>query len=229
MERRAWLDERRALAETQFDTLYSPTYDRDDIPITDTHREFVTRVIDSCPVGGTILDAPCGTGRYFGMILAAGRQVFGIDQSAGMLAQARAKHPEVTLEKVGLQELAFDAEFDAAICVDSMENVFPEDWPVVLGNLHRAVRSGGLVYLTVEQIDATEIARVFDEATADGLPVVLGEHTRRGGGYHFYPSEDQVAGWLAAEGLEVVAEGRSRGDNYGYHHLLVHGSADSAG
>ncbi len=227
MDRQAWLEKRRALAEEQFDALYSPTYDQDDIPITDTHREFITRVIDSCPVDGTILDAPCGTGRYFGMILAAGRKVVGIDQSAGMLAQARAKHPDVALQKIGLQELAFDAEFDAAICVDSMENVFPEDWPMVLGNLRRAVRPGGLVYLTVEQIDAAEIARVFDEATADGLPVVRGEHTRRGGGYHFYPTEDQVAGWLAAEGLDVVAEGRSSGDSYGYHHLLVRGPADS--
>ena len=227
MDRHAWLEKRRALAEAQFDALYAPTYDQDDIPITDTHREFITRVIDSCPVDGTILDAPCGTGRYFGMILAAGRQVVGIDQSAGMLAQARAKHPDVVLEKIGLQELAFDAEFDAAICVDSMENVFPEDWPMVLGNLRRAVRPGGLIYLTVEQIDAAEITRVFDEATADGLPVVRGEHTRRGGGYHFYPAEDQVAGWLAAEGLDVVAEGRSSGDSYGYHHMLVRGPADS--
>ncbi len=225
MDRRAWLDERRALAEKQFDALYAPTYDADDIPITTTHREFLTRVIESCPLGGTILDAPCGTGRYFGMILAAGRQVVGIDQSGGMLAQARAKHPDVMLEKIGLQELAFDAQFDAAICVDSMENVFPEDWPLVLANLRRAVRRGGLVYLTVEQIDAAEIARVFDEATADGLPVVRGEHTRRGGGYHYYPTEDQVAGWLAGEDFEVVTEGRSRGNSYGYHHLLVRGPA----
>jgi len=227
MDRQEWLEERRALAEAQFDALYAPTYDADDVPITGTHQRFVTRVIDSCPVGGTILDAPCGIGRYFGMILAAGRQVVGIDQSAGMLAQARAKHPDAVLEKIGLQELAFDAQFDAAICVDSMENVFPEDWPMVLGNLRRAVRPGGLVYLTVEQIDAAGITRVFDEATADGLPVVRGEHTRRGGGYHFYPTEDQVAGWLAAEGLEVVVEGRSSGDSYGYHHLLVRGPGDS--
>lgn len=227
MDRRAWLDERRAAAEQRFDTLYAPTYDQDDTPITSTHRRFVNRVIDSCPVGGTILDAPCGTGRYFGMVLAAGRRVVGIDQAGGMLAQARAKHSDVVLEKVGLQELSFDAEFDAAICVDSMENVFPEDWPIVLANLHRAVRPGSLVYLTVEQIDAAEIARVFEEATADGLPVVLGEHTRRGGGYHYYPTEDQVAGWLAAESLEIVDEGRSSGNNYGYHHLLVRGARDS--
>ena len=38
-----------------------------------------------------------------------------------MLAVSNAKYPEVATEKTGLQELAFTAEFDAAICVDAME------------------------------------------------------------------------------------------------------------
>jgi hypothetical protein len=29
------------------------------------------------------------------------------------------------------------------MCVDAMENVFPEDWPQVLANLRRALRPGG--------------------------------------------------------------------------------------
>ena len=157
----------------------------------------------------------------FEMVLAAGRTVVGIDQSAGMLAQARAKHPEVVLETIGLQELEFDAAFDAAMCIDAMEFISPEDWPVVLANLHRAVRAGGLIYLTVEQIDPAEIVSVFAETTAEGLPVIHGENIRRGGGYHFYPSPDRVSRWLAAEGLEVVDEGVSRARTYGYLHLLV--------
>jgi SAM-dependent methyltransferase len=186
-----------------------------------THRRFVEKVIESCPPGGAILDAPCGTGRYFELVLAAGRTVVGIDQSAGMLARARAKHPEVVLEKVGLEELEFDGEFDAALCIDAMEYVFPEDWPRVLANLHRAVRGSGPIYLTVEQIDLAEIESVFVEATAEGLPVVYGENVRRGGGYHYYPTPDRVSTWLAAEGLEVVDEGISRARTYGYWHILA--------
>jgi SAM-dependent methyltransferase len=208
-------------AEDQYDRLYAPSYDEDDIPITPTHRRFVETVIESCPPGGSILDAPCGTGRYFEMVLAAGRAVVGIDQSAGMLAQARSKHPQVALEKVGLQELEFDDAFDAAMCIDAMEFVFPEDWPRVLANLHRAVRGSGLIYLTVEQIDPAEIASVFAEATAEGLPVVHGENIRRGGGYHYYPTPDRVSRWLAAEGLEIVDEGISRARTYGYLHILA--------
>jgi len=138
-----------------------------------------------------------------------------------MLAQARTKHPDVDLARGTLQELSFSGDVDAAICVDSMEYVPPEDWPLVLANLRRAVRPGGLIYLTVEQIDDDEVARVFAEATEEGLPVVLGENTKRGGGYHHYPTEEQVGRWLAAAGLEVVEEARTSARNYGYQHLLV--------
>ena len=75
-----------------------------------------------------------------------------------------------------------------------IENVFPEDWPLVLGNLRRALRPGGYLYLTVETIDEREIADVYAEAIAAGLPVVYGEHMRRGGGYHHYPSLARVDG-----------------------------------
>ncbi len=226
MDRKAWLDERRRVTEEVFDRDAS-TYDAGDVPITPTHRRFVTRLLEGCPTGARILDAPCGTGKYFSMILDAGRQVLGADQSSGMLQMARTKHPELPTEKVGLQELAYDSEFDAAICVDAMENVFPEDWPLVLGNLRRALRPGGYLYLTVETIDQKEITDVYAEAVAAGLPVVYGEHIRRGGGYHHYPSRAQVDAWVREARLRTVEDGRSEGDGYGYYHLLTQAQAES--
>ena len=227
MDRKTWLGERRRVAEERFDTVYAPTYDRDDAPMTPTHRRFVARSLESCPPGGQILDAACGTGKYFSMILDAGCRVVGVDQSSGMLGVARAKHADVPTEKIGLQELGFVAAFDAVICVDAMENVFPEDWPLVLGNLRRALRPGGYLYLTVETIDERELAEVFDEATAQGVPVVQGEHFRRGGGYHYYPPIAQVNTWLSQAGLRVLEEDRSDGVGYGYHHFLTQSQAES--
>jgi ubiquinone/menaquinone biosynthesis C-methylase UbiE len=221
MDRQVWLDEQRRTIENRYDHLYSPTYDEADGPIPPMHRRFVEQLIQSTPRGGRILDAPCGTGRYFPMVLDAGRSVVGIDQSAGMLAKAHEKHPDVVVQQRRLHELAFDGEFDAAMCVDATEYVFPEDWPVVLAKLRRAVRPGGLVYLTIEQVSPAEIATVYEEAKADGLPVVHGENIRRGGGYHHYPAPHRVSGWLMDAGLRVVDEGVSRASNYGYHHLLV--------
>jgi SAM-dependent methyltransferase len=220
VDRRSWLDERRRATEERFDAVYSPTYDQEDTPITPTHRRFLNRVIERCPPEGRILDAACGTGKYFEMVLESGRRLLGIDQSAGMLSVAQAKHPDVPTQRMGLQEMDFDTTFDAAICVDAMENVFPEDWPQVLSNLRGAVLPGGPVYFTVETIDESEIDAVFERAIAEGLPVVRGEHSIRGGGYHFYPSLQQVATWIEEAGLTVIEDDRSEGNNYGYYHVL---------
>ncbi len=103
-----------------------------------------------------------------------------------------------------------------------MEYVPPEGWPLVHGGFRRAIRPGSMIYLTVEQIDRAEVAWAFAEAVALGLPVFVGEHYRRGGGYHHYPTRNHVAAWLAAERLEVVAEGYSRDSDYSYLHLLTH-------
>ena len=219
MDRRAWLRERRQTAEERHDAIHAFTYDEQYGEIGPEHRRFVTDLLERVPPGGTVLDAACGTGKYFGMVLDAGRRVVGTDQSTGMLARARARYPAVPLERVGLQELAFDGEFDAVMCIDAMENIPPEDWPRVLGNLRRAVAPGGHLYLTVEQVDDEELDAEFADATARGLPVVRGEESRDG--YHFYPSREQVAGWLDEAGLQLVAEDYSAGDGYGYLHLLT--------
>jgi ubiquinone/menaquinone biosynthesis C-methylase UbiE len=218
VDRTAWLRERRRVTEERYTTLHAATYDQQEwATISPTHGRFVGRLIELCPPGGRILDAACGTGKYFGMVLDAGRRVVGTDQSAGMLAQARGKFPDVPLEKVGLQELVFDGEFDAVMCVDAMEQVFPEDWPLVLANLRRAARPGGHLYLTVELAEEQELERMFAEATAAGLPVVRGEHTSPGGGYHYYPPLEQVAAWVRDAGLEQLEDGTGED----YYHLLA--------
>jgi SAM-dependent methyltransferase len=221
MDRRTWLAERRRTAEERHDAIHAFTYDEQYGEIGPVHRRFVADLLERCPPGGTVLDAACGTGKYFGMVLDAGRRVVGTDQSTGMLARARARHPQVPLERVGLQELAFAAEFDAVMCIDAMENIPPEDWPLVVANLRRALAPGGHLYLTVEQVDDEELDRVLADAVARDLPVVRGEEAGKDAGYHFYPSREQVGDWLEEGMLAVVAEGWTAGDGYGYLHLLV--------
>jgi SAM-dependent methyltransferase len=225
MDRRAWLAERRAATVAEYDA-EAATYEAHAYPV-EAHRRFVARLLDTCPPGGVVLDAPCGTGRYFPLVAAAGRRVVGIDQSAGMLAEARAKGIAESLQHVGLQELALEDAFDAVMTIDAMENVPPEDWPGVLANLHRALRPRGHLYLTVEEGHEAVVEAAFESLAGRGLPAVRGEVTEEGSaGYHYYPGRERVLGWIAAEGLEVVAEEYEHvRDAWGYRHFLIRASA----
>jgi SAM-dependent methyltransferase len=220
MDRYTWLAERRAAVVADYDA-GAPSYDMNLYPA-DTQEEWVARLLTLIPPAGTVLDAPCGTGRYFSLITGAGMRVVGVDQSAGMLAQARARNPAVWLEHKSLQELSYAAEFDAAITVDAMENVPPEDWPAVLANLSRAVRQGGVLYLTVEEVSDLRVDHAFDALSARGLPAVHGEIVEGDvAGYHFYPGRNQVLAWFAAAGLDVIDEGYSAEEDWGYRHFLL--------
>ena len=224
MDRRAWLEERRAAVELDY-TRDAPDYETGNYPISETHRAFVDRVIEACPPDGIVLDVPCGTGRYFELVVARGRRVLGADQSAGMVEQARSRGLAEMVERTGLQELAYVDAFDGVLCIDAMEHVPPEDWPVVAGNLARALRAAGFLYLTLEVLadQQAHLDRALAEAVGRGLPAVAGEDIGEDtGGYHFYPSDQQVTGWLAAAGLDVVDDVTDMSyDDWGYRHMLL--------
>jgi hypothetical protein len=82
----AFLAVRRALSVERFDTVHSPAYDEHWGEISPSHADFVPRLLRRTSPGGLVLDAACGTGKYWLVLLAAGMQVLGVDQSAGMLA-----------------------------------------------------------------------------------------------------------------------------------------------
>ncbi len=220
MDRQMWLAERRAAVIAAYDA-EAPAYDEHEYP-SDMQQEWVTRALRLVPPGGTVLDAPCGTGKYFPMVAAAGQQVVGVDQSAGMLAQAGARGIASSLEHKALQDLSYVHEFDAVITVDAMENISPEDWPLVLANLHRALRPGGVIYLTVEEVDQSDVDRAFEGLSARGLPAVRGEIVEGDvAGYHYYPGREQAVEWFRHEGLAIVDEGFRRENGWGYRHFLL--------
>lgn len=97
-----------------------------------------------------------------------------------------------------------------------------EDWPAVLANIHRAVRPGGHLYLTVEEIDDHKIDQAYAQNMAAGLPVVRGEVVQgHVAGYHHYPGREQVLRWLGGEGLTVVEEAYDQENGWGYRHFLA--------
>jgi SAM-dependent methyltransferase len=220
MDRAAWLRGRRAAIEREYDA-EAAGYDQLAYPVP-LHATFVDRLLGLTTPGGVVLDAPCGTGRYFAQVVASGRSVVGIDQSAGMLAQARMRGLADRLIRMSLQELAFDGGFDGAMTIDAMENIPPEDWLHVVTNLRRALRRGGHLYLTVEEVDADAIARAAADQAAHGLPSVEGEVVEGDtAGYHYYPGRERVIAWLDAAGLGLVEEAFDQQNGWGYRHLIV--------
>jgi ubiquinone/menaquinone biosynthesis C-methylase UbiE len=220
VDRRAWIDERRAAVMADYDA-EAAAYDQNPYP-NEVQQEWVRRLLATCPSGGTVLDAPCGTGRYFPLVAESGRRVVGIDQSAGMLDQARARGIAIELQHVGLQELAFVARFDAVMTVDALENVAPEDWPLVLANLHRAMRPRGHLYLTVEEQARKHLDAAYAKLVTSGLPAVAGEVVEGDvAGYHYYPDRRQVLAWFDSENLELIDEHYKQEDGWGYRHFLL--------
>src|SRR5579884_1957720 len=112
-DRTAWINERRRVAEERMDRLWAPIYDHQwGGYINPTHRRMVERVLALAPGSPRVLDAACGTGKYWPLLLDAGARVSGIDMSAGMLRRAAEKFPTVTTRKLGLQELDAVGAFD---------------------------------------------------------------------------------------------------------------------
>jgi len=230
-DREAWLRNLRRVNEQQEDAL-APDYDAQWGEIEDTHRAFVGRFLSMLPPEGRVLEAACGTGKYFPMVLASGRSLLGVDHSGAYLANAGAKFPSVPTEKHDLQDLGYRDEFDGVMCVDAMEFVPPEDWPGILERFRRALRPGGWLYLTVELAPEDRVRALNEEARRSGLPVVDGEviWDEPDGYYHYYPSMQQVRAWVADAGfaIEEEAEGpwhEEEEDQYAYHHVLAHAEA----
>lgn len=217
-DRLAWLKEVRRVAEERYDTLWAPIYDENwGVRIDPTHSRCLARFLGLLPPHSRVLDAACGTGKVWAVVLAGGHSLSGMDQSQGMLARARVKFPDVPIEKTCLQEMAYRSTWDGVVCIDAMEFLCPEDWPLVLDNLHRALKLQGVLYLTVELADEQQIASAYAAGWQMGLPVVPGESVNEGGGYHYYPSVGQVNAWLEQAGFQIFQE--ATGDEY--RHLLV--------
>jgi SAM-dependent methyltransferase len=219
MDRMTWLKQMQRECEQLYDRDAPLYWEKYGLYSNITHQQFIKDFLGRLPPKSMILDAACGAGRYVPFLLEAGHSVMGVDQSGGMLERAREKFPEAQFEKLGLQEMAFEGVFDGAICMDAMENVPPEDWPLVLGNFHRALKESGYFYFTVETIemaDEGEIRQAFERARGAGLPVVYGEWPDEAV-YHYHPANQQVREMAQQAGFEVLKE--ANGELWYYHVL----------
>jgi SAM-dependent methyltransferase len=240
MERDEWLKQMREKIVKLYDH-FSPLYwVKFGLQPNEIHIEYLQKFLERLSPSRILLSAGCGAGRYDGMLLEAGHNVVGIDISEGMLARARERFPDVRYEKKGLQEMDYQQEFDGVICIDALEHIFPEDWPVTIRGFREALKPSGIFYFTLDVSATASLEEAYGKAKAKGLPVVYGEvaadvdeafenvmSTEYGevpdgdladqAAYHYYPSVDKVRRWLNHEMFTIEAEGMGRW----YRHYIV--------
>jgi SAM-dependent methyltransferase len=102
--------------------------------------------------GDRVLDVGCGPGRHAHELARRGIVVHGIDISARFIGIATDGAPEgATFERLDARSLAFDAEFDAAVCLCQgafgLMTANGED-AVVVGGMAKALRTSGRLALS---------------------------------------------------------------------------------
>jgi SAM-dependent methyltransferase len=156
----------------EFFNHYADQYDNE-IFVKNTEREtdFLINELE-LPVGASILDMGCGTGRHAVALANAGFLVTGIDISGAMLdrAQERAYEQGVKVTWVQLDAKHFKAEqpFDAAICLcegalcllGSGDDPYTRDM-TILRNIHQSLKPGGQFIVTA--LNACRLIRAYDK------------------------------------------------------------------
>lgn len=239
MQRSEWLKLMQKRAEELYDR-FSPRYWVTwGLIIEETHRIYLQKFLERVVLRGTILSAACGAGRFDGLLLEAGHNVIGIDQSTRMLASAKEHFPEVEYKKMALHEMNFRETFDGVICMDAMEHICPEDYPGILLGFQKALKPGGILYFTADRDEEPDfdLQRYYEQGKALGLPIVFGEVADEAAFeqamameqtevpdeltdkavYHYYPPLKKVREWIDQAGFAVEEEGAGSG----FHHFIA--------
>ncbi|MGK2854875.1 MAG: class I SAM-dependent methyltransferase, partial [Microbacteriaceae bacterium] len=140
-----------------------------------------------------IADIGCGTGAATAVLRSHGADVFGIDLSPNMIAQARRLHPEIDFTVGSMTCLQLPDACVGGVCAWYSVIHVPDDrLSAVFAEFHRVLVPGGMALLAFQ---VGEQPRHLTEAF--GEPVDLTFHRRR---------PDTVAELLADAGLPVHAQ-----------------------
>lgn len=141
------------------------------------------RFLPHVPVAGSILDAGCGSGRDARAFLDRGYRVAAFDGSARMATLA-SEHTGLAVRTLTFAELDDVAVYDGVWACASLLHVPLAELGGALGNLVRATRPGGVIYVSFK----------------------YGVGERLSGGRHFVDfTPEGLRGWLVdVPGVELV-------------------------
>lgn len=214
--RRNFITEARKLRWHHFQET-AATYDERYGQIEQTHLDCLKDFLATMEPGQEVLDVACGTGKYFQLITESGHSVFGIDDSAEMLARAREKWPDVPTQQMALQDLQhalnLHKRFAGLMCIDAMEWVLHDDWPIVLAGFSSALRPKSPAYINIELPGEYEKEALDREVPTGAMPGEIIVHEC----YNHFPNRKEVLRWLSDAGFQINSERIGNG----YLHLLV--------
>jgi ubiquinone/menaquinone biosynthesis C-methylase UbiE len=91
---------------------------------------------------GRILEVGCGTGHWLAGLAAVSAQLYGLDLSAGMLAQAQEREEVLDLVQGRAGQIPFpDASFDLVCCINAIHHF--QQQPGFVAEARRVLRPGG--------------------------------------------------------------------------------------
>jgi SAM-dependent methyltransferase len=129
---------------------------------------------------GVTADIGCGSGRDVAWLSANGFPAVGYDPSAGLLAQARARYPDLAFHSAALQALGSiaDASFTNVLCETVIMHLPPEDVAPSVRRLLAILAPGGVLYLSWRVTRGADLrdghGRLYGAFDADIVRGVLG-------------------------------------------------------
>jgi len=137
---------------------------------------FRTHLAGILPAGAAVLDLCCGTGLLIAHVAALGYNVFGVDESAGMLEIAGRNAPQARLQQADMAGFHWDGRFDAVVCLYNSLNHTrsPEHLQAVLARVSAHLHPAGLFLFDYATPEAFDSAWEADEEidTEQGLATI---------------------------------------------------------
>ncbi|BAL94630.1 class I SAM-dependent methyltransferase [Rubrivivax gelatinosus] len=118
--------------------------------MSDAEAGLLAQLLDGLPPGARVLDLGCGSGRPMAEAVAErGLRVTGVDQSASMLALARARLPGHDWRLARLEGFEPDGPYAAALAWDSLFHIPRAAHAAILRRVRAALAPGARFMLTV--------------------------------------------------------------------------------
>jgi len=152
---------------------------REQSPKWTCEQRIIESWIDDMPEGSVILDAPCGTGRFFSAYERNKHLVLGLDISPDMIAQARVKITQPNLFKFGIGDVRSvpleNKQVDATINVRITRWLSPSDCVRMMKEMQRVSKDRIIITARVANHLHARTVELFQSALEEDWSIVRNE------------------------------------------------------